>query len=173
MLPLPRLGPEAKRLLASCVDNNVHKTLARRIALLEAIQELVQCRDLRKIDQKDRQKYYTLLANNDVEPSDSLKMKIIVASAEDTASAMVTTRKPEHMKHFLRTLLPFVSEESAGFDFFKPSVNSLVLEALAREDTSGSWDVKQELEDEDMEQPVLMTQTKSTDWQAPKVGWCW
>ena len=159
------LGPaQAKRLLPSLMDNNIASTLTRRIALFEAVQELVQSKDLRKIEADERAKYYQLLASNDVTPSDSLKMKIVVVAAEEQAAHVLGSPHPTHMIALLNMLLPFSSEETEGFDYFHPSVNSIVLEALASnmDPDPNSWaiTVKTEAPPEGGEDPAAF------NWQA-------
>ena len=136
--------------------------------MIEGIQKLVECKDLRKIEEKDRLKLYQLLHTNDVEPSDSLKMKMIIVAAEDQAKVMVASNKPDDMTLLLNILMPFTSEQCEGFDFFKPTLNCLVLEALAhiiaqdQDEAMNSWAI---MVKEDV--PTDVSQEKvETDWQA-------
>ena len=124
------LNCKAKRLLPSLGDSNEATTLRKRIGLVEAIQELVQCRDLSRMPDDDRQKFCALLAANDIEPSAQLKAKIISAAAARQARAMMASRAGPDLQAYLDIVLPFCRSECVGFNYFEPTMNCAVLETL-------------------------------------------
>ena len=144
---------EAKRLLTSIKDDGVAKILRKRCALIDTIQELVQTKDLRTIEPEELQKRYHFLKldpeGSTIEPTDSLKLKVLVTAVSAHAKKMVESEAEKDVQDFLRMIVPF-SENCKGFDYFAPTMMDTVLEALARIDQdSGGWNMlaKEELQD--------------------------
>ena len=124
--------------------------LTKRIALIEGIQELVHARDLGKIEKKERLRLFQLVSSNDIEPSEALKLNAVCVAAQEQARLMVTTKTQADLELFLAIVVPFNQEMSDGFDFFSPSMNSVVLEAVSlteEPDDCSGWGALVKLEE--------------------------
>ena len=125
--------------MSSLGDSAEATTLQKRIGLVEAVQELVQCRDLLRMDPEELDKYYQLLAAHDVEASMDLKMKVIAAEAQKKVRAMLFSKKEEDMRSYLEVIIPFNKTECQGFSYFQPTFNCAVLETLSSDMCMGGY----------------------------------
>ena len=149
---------EARRLLPSIKDEGLAKILKRRCTLVETIQELCHTKDLRVFEPDELRKRFQLIKLDpegaNLEPTDSLKLKVLVTAAHAQAKKMVASKLDSDIAAFLEMVVPF-SAESKGFDYFAPTMVDTVLEALSRTDTTAaSWGMLAKEELEDLKEPV-------------------
>ncbi|CAE7640103.1 unnamed protein product [Symbiodinium sp. CCMP2456] len=148
----------AKRLLPSIQDEGLAKLLTRRCALMEAIKDLVQTKDLRTLNPEELKKRYQLLKSDPegslVVPTDSLKLKVLTAAVSAQSKHMVETMSDGAILDFLNMVTPFATH-CAGFDYFAPTMKDTILEAIARVDPGvGSWDMMAKEELQDLPEPM-------------------
>ncbi|CAE7200388.1 hypothetical protein AK812_SmicGene451 [Symbiodinium microadriaticum] len=128
----------AKRLLPS-LEESEKAILKKRIAVIEAVQELVQTRDLGKLSEYERAGYVQLLSQNDVEASTSLRIKLTKLQAEKAAKDMVATKDDASIQRFLSIVVPFIKDDCEGFSYLNPTMNCIVLEGLNACFDTSSW----------------------------------
>ena len=105
------------RALPSMKGEPEESMLVKRVTLIESIQDLVQAKDLRRMDSMDRMKRYKLLQDNDVVPSEALKIFVVRVAAEDHARRMCEDRTEADLDLFLSIVTPFKVDEPGGWDF--------------------------------------------------------
>ena len=140
--------------------------LAKRIAVIESIQDLVQAKDLRRMDKTERLKRYQLLKANDVEPSEELKVSVVRVAAEEHARKMCESLQDADLQLFLSIIKPF-TDDAVAFDFFHPTLASIVAEAVSSSEdpdvAMAGWGalVKYELREDNEAQDQ-----NTADWEA-------
>ena len=160
---------QAKRLLPSLKGMNEETMLQKRITLIEAIQELVQSKDLHKMEKKDRLRLYQLVASNDIPPSEQLKLSVVHLAAAEQARQMVNTKAVADLELYLGIIMPFPAEISDGWDFFSPTLGSVVMEAVGEaeeQDDSSGWGVLVKKEEATCAAAKAVVVQQTGDWQA-------